>query len=461
MNIVRFALVRPAMTVRWLGLAVLWGMLVVQSEVRPACAQNWPQFRGPGGNGVADGATFPTQWAPGHNVAWSAPVPGIGRSSPTVWGDRVFVKTAIPDNETDEPPKGMRPESKVFAPPDSNYDWRVLCFGLADGKLLWQTSVKTGRPERGKHIKSSYASETPATDGQHVYAYFWQAGLYALDFTGQIVWQQQPPTEGTYGEYGTASSPITDGQRVYLQCDYLRNSFLAAYDCRDGNLLWRAQREPKNSWSTPCLWKNRVRTELVAVGPERAVAYDPSDGRTLWELGKLSGLTGTTAVTDDELCYITSGWIPSKNRPVIAVRAGATGDVTPADDQSPGPHVAWRVGPTAPYVPSPVAYRGRLYLLGDGAIWNCLDLRTGESVYGRKRLPQGGPFTASPWACAGKLFCLTEGGLCYVLAAGDEFQVLSTNPPLDEDGLFLATPAVAGDALLIRGAQQLHCIRAD
>ncbi|MBY0589101.1 PQQ-like beta-propeller repeat protein [bacterium] len=433
-------------------------VLAVATSLSIAGENDWPQFRGHKGSGVSSSILVPTEWEPGKNVAWSITIPGGGYSSPVIWKDRLFLTTAVPDKAEGEAPRGMRAESVRYAIPDITYDWRVLCLSTKDGKLLWQRSVKVGKASKGKHAKNSYATETPCTDGQRLYVYFSQVGLLAMDLDGHPLWQTNIGAFDTYLEYGTSSSPITDGQRVYLQCDNQEKSFVAAYDAQTGKEVWRESREEITSWSTPLLWESTTRTELVTVAPKKARSYDPATGMLLWELGGMSDYTVPIPVADRQTCYISSGFlINPRNRPIFAVRAGASGDITLTETLS-SDSVAWRNPLGGPYIPSPILYHDRLFVVHDRPLFDSLSLTTGKPAYPRQRLPSGN-FTASPVAYRGKILCLTEEGVGYVIDAGASFRIESTNPALDEDGLFLATPALDADSLYLRGYRQLHCVR--
>jgi outer membrane protein assembly factor BamB len=435
--------------------------LLIASPANVCSDEHWPQFRGPGGAGHSTNPHIPLTWEPGKNVAWTTEIGGSGWSSPVVWENRIFITTAIPDKKEAEAPRGMRAESNKYAIPDITYDWRVLCLSLIDGKILWNKSVHVGKPIKGKHTKNTYATETPATDGQRLYVYFSQVGLFAFDMDGAILWKQTPGVFETYLEYGSSSSPITDGERVYLQCDNQERSFVAAYDAATGKELWKHERDDITSWSTPFLWKNNIRTELVTASPKRSRGYDPASGTLLWELGGMSDYAVPTPIADDRYCYISSGFlINPRNRPIFAVKPGAEGDITLRNNEDTNSSVAWRNKLGGPYVPSPVLHKGRLYVVHDRPLFDALDTQTGRPIYPRQRLPHGGNFTASPLVYRDKILCLAEEGQAYLIDAADEFKVHALNPALDDDGLYLATPALAQDSLLIRGAKKLHCIRA-
>ncbi|MBX9655645.1 PQQ-like beta-propeller repeat protein [bacterium] len=421
---------------------------------------SWPQFRGPNGSGVSDSADIPDEWSNEKNHAWSVIIPGSGYSSPIVVGNRIFLTSAIPDKEEDKAPRGMRAESTKYVVGDTTYDWRVHCISLEDGSVLWQKSVHVGKPKKGKHPKNSYATETPVSDGKCVYFYFSQVGLFAFSLDGMPLWKADPGTYETYLEYGTSSSPVTDGKRIYLQADNEEQAYVAAFDVNSGKEVWRTNRDEITSWSTPFLWKNSLRDELVTVAPRKARAYDPTTGKLLWELGGMSKLTVPVPVADDNYCYISCGQlVDAKNRPIYSIRPGASGDISLPKGSHQNSYVHWHNPLGAPYVPSPLIYKGNLYVVHDRPLFDCLSLETGKQIYPRSRLPKGGNFTASPVASRDKIIILSEEGLAYVLDAGDKFHIRQINPPLDDDGLFLATPAIAGRSLLLRGAKTLHCVR--
>lgn len=443
--------------VRIVVILMLFAAGAVRAESNDAW---WPQFRGPNGSGVSDIAEIPSEWSVEKNRAWSVSIPGSGYSSPIVVGERIFLTSAIPDKEEGKAPRGMRAESTRYAVGDTVYDWRVHCLSLKDGSVLWEKSVHVGKPKKGKHPKNSYATETPVTDGKRVYFYFSQVGLFAFTFDGRFLWKTDTGTYETYLDYGTSSSPITDGERIYLQADNEEQAYIAAFDVESGKQVWRTNRDEITSWSTPFLWKNTQRDELVTVAPRKARAYDPKTGELLWELGGMSKLTVPVPVADDEYCYISCGQLVDvKNRPIYSIKPGASGDISLPKGSHESSHIHWHNPIGAPYVPSPLVYKGRLYIVHDRPLFDCLSLETGKQIYPRSRLPKGGNFTASPVASRDKIIILSEEGLAYVLDAGEKFQIRQVNPPLDEDGLFLATPALAGRSLLLRGAKMLHCVR--
>ncbi len=426
------------------------------SAVLLARQSNWPQFRGPGARGITTNANLPEHWSARENVAWQAEIPGRGWSSPIVWGDRVFVTAAV-NSGTNEPPKkglflgGERPNA-----PRAEHEWKLVCLDLSSGKVRWEHVVHQGEPPGPKHVKNSYASETPVTDGEHVYVCVGNAGVYCLDLAGREIWSKPLPAHKTRGGWGTAASPVLHRDRLYVVSDNEEQSYLLALDKGTGKEIWRVERDEKSNWSTPYVWENKQRTEIVTSGSGKVRAYD-LEGKLLWWLKGMSSITIGTPYADGGLLYVTSGFIVDRSRPVYAIRPGGSGDISLQPGQTNNSSIAWCQPLAAPYNPSTLVYDGRLYVLYDFGLLSAFNARTGELLYDRQKLPGGMHFTASPWACDGKVFCLDEDGVTYVVRAGDRFELLHTNK-LAEDDTYLATPALAGDLLLIRSAARLYCI---
>lgn len=438
--------------------SIIVGLLSALS-VSSLQADNWSQFRGAAAAGVAASDKLPLEWGPEKNIAWKVEIPGSAWSSPIVWQDRIFLTSAVSDQPEEPPKTGLYFGGERKDPPKAKYDFRVLCLHAQTGEVLWNKSVGTAQPTHGKHIKNTYASETPVTDGRRVFAYFPYVGLVALDMDGNQLWKQDLGVYATKAEWGTGSSPIADGSQVYFQCDNEEKSFIAAFDAESGNENWRVPREERTNWSTPFLWNANGRTELVTSGKNKARSYDPATGKLIWELGGMSSIVVTTPVANADFCFVSSGYVmDQKNRPIFAVRPGATGDISLEKEQSTNSHIAWSQRLGGAYMPTPIVYGNRLYVLYDKGFFGAFDAQTGNMLYKRERFPNVANFTASPWAYRDRIFCLAESGETYVVEASDKLKVLAIHPPLD-DSLFMATPAVVGDTLLIRGSHHLYAIR--
>jgi outer membrane protein assembly factor BamB len=428
-------------------------------------AQNWPGFRGAGNGVAARDPALPDRWSTTENVAWRIDIPGRGWSSPVIWDDHVFVVTAV---DVTSPLDTFRPVKEYIAGSlggtmtgndvnreQSDHRWVVYDISARTGAIRWQRALRTGPPGQPVHQKNSLASETPVTDGERLYVYLSYAGLYALDFDGNVVWSRPMDAQPMRMGWGAAASPALHDGRVYIVSDNEAKSFLAAYDARTGDQLWRVPREEKSSWSTPFVWHNRLRTEIVTTSSRKVRSYDTS-GNQLWELAGMTSIHAATPVAADELLYISSGYPADSVRPVYAVRPGAHGDITLQPGQSRNDFIVWSQATLAGSYPSGLVTDGTYYTLLDRGIFTATNALTGQEVYGRQRIAtDGGTFSASPWTYNGKIFALNEDGTTYVIQAGAEFKVIGQNA-LEE--FTLATPAIANHRLFIRTATKLYCI---
>jgi outer membrane protein assembly factor BamB len=433
--------------------AVLACVLFLLSSV--LADDNWPAFRGGSRAGVGEGK-FPDAWDAKKNIAWQAEVPGRGWSSPVVWGKRVFVTSVISDEKGPEPRKGLYISDLKGKVPSGEHRWLVHCYDLETGKSLWQAEAHKAKPSTPLHIKNTFASETPVTDGQRVYAYFGNVGLFCFDQGGKQLWSKTWEPRPTRMGWGMASSPALHRGVVYVQNDNEEKSFLAAIEAKSGKVLWEVERSEKSNWASPFIWENDQRTEIVTAGSGRVRSYD-TDGKLLWELQGMSMVAIPTPFAAGGLLYVTSGYVADFTRPLYAIRPGAKGDITLESGTTSSKDIAWCQRLAGPYHPTPIVYGEYLYVLYDRGLFSCFEAKTGKPVYEKKKLDASATaFTASPWAADGKVFCLSEDGDTFVVKAGAEFQVLGKNS-LDE--MCLATPALAGGNLLIRTLTRLYCIR--
>jgi outer membrane protein assembly factor BamB len=424
---------------------------------------HWPQFRGAESRGVAIDAMLPEVWSATENVAWKTDIPGRGWSSPIVWGDKVFLTTVVNTGEEEAPKKGLYFGGDRPMPSDAPHQWKVVCLSLKSGEILWDRTVHEGKPASPIHLKNSYASETPVTDGEAVYCMFGNVGLWKLDFDGNVLWTKRFEPLPTRFGWGPAASPVLFEDRLYLVNDNDQDSYLAAFDKQSGEEVWRVARDEKSNWATPFVWKNDLRTEIVVPGTGQIVSYD-LQGQPMWSLRGMSSITIATPYEADGLLIVTSGYILDTLKPIYAIRPGAEGDITPDRDDKEGEKLpeglAWWNPTSAPYNPSTLAANGRLYVLYDRGFFACYDLRTGKEIYGQKRIPNGRAFTSSPWFANGLVYCLNEDGVTFAIDGGDEFRIERTNLLADDD-MCMATPAIAQNRLLIRTAARLYCIAAD
>jgi len=324
---------------------------------------------------------------------------------------------------------------------------------FATGKLRWSKEVKSGAPPQPRHLKNSYASETPVTDGERVYFYFGSVGLFAFDMKGTPVWSKPLGPFKTRNGWGTAASPVLHRDRLYLVNDNDEQSFLAAYDKRTGAELWRVNRDEGTNWATPFVWEHGGSAEIVTSGTGKVRSYDLA-GKLLWELKGMSSISIPTPFERHGLLFISSGYIGDPQRPAYAIRPGATGDISLKAGETSNQYIAWSMPTLAPYNPTPLVYGDYYYTLFDRGFFTCHDAKTGREVYGRQRIAtDASGFTASPWAYNGRIFALSEDGDTYVIEAGPEFKVLGKNS-LGE--MTLATPAIARGSLVIRTASKLY-----
>ncbi len=347
----------------------------------------------------------------------------------------------------------------IELPNEVKLHYFLYCLDLKSGRVSWKTEFFSGRPPGGRHRKNSFASETPVTDGKHVFVYVGNLGLYAFDFQGKAIWKTPLEANPIYLDFGTGGSPVLHENQLIILTDNEKQQYLASFDSRTGKLNWRTDRDIKadtgrsqrSAWTTPFIWKHPLRTEIVTVGPAAAVSYDLA-GKELWRLGGMSPTAIPSPFHYDGLLYINGG----RGKSLFAVRPGAKGDITLGKMDKSNEYVAWSDARGGTYLPTPVAYAGGVYSLTETGIFRRFDAKTGKVSYTSRLDSDAGYFTSSPWAYNGKIFCLSEEGKTFVVTAGETFQLSGVNP-LDE--MAQATPAMAGDRLLLRTESRLYSIR--
>jgi FOG: WD40-like repeat len=422
-------------------------------------AQNWPSFRGPNASGVADGAPTAIAWdaKTGKNILWKTPVAGVAVSSPIVWGDRVFVSTAVGS----DPSAGIRTGLYGDVEPakdDSKHAWKLAALDKRTGKLLWERVAHEGRPKTRRHPKPSQATATPVTDGRRVIVSFGSEGLYAYDFDGKLLWKRDLGVlnagwfyDPDY-EWGVGSSPIIWKDTVIVQCDIQKNSFIAAFDVATGAPRWRTAREEIPSWSTPAIFEHDGKTELVTQATTFIRGYDPANGKELWRLSGNSEITIPTPIVGPGFIVVTNGY--RGVQPIFAIKPGASGDITLKGDETTNAAIAWSSKRGGPYIPTPIIYGDHLYVLQIAGILAAYNVKTGERIY-QERVAGGGSFSASPVAADGKIYLASEDGDMFVVKAGPKFEVLSSNP-IGE--VIMATPAISSGIIFVRGLKHLFAI---
>ncbi|REJ77179.1 MAG: hypothetical protein DWQ36_17570 [Acidobacteria bacterium] len=414
-------------------------------------ADSWPSFRGPAARGVADGSALPLQWnvEDGTNVRWSRELPGDGHSSPVVSGGRVYVVSAESDAETelvlgDEGGIGLAKDLR------REFVWRLSALDAASGEVVWQREPYRGAPRANRHVKSSQANATPATDGKVVVAIFGSQGLVAWSRDGEELWRVDLGVldPGLFGDpashWGHASSPVIDGDRVFVQVDRHADSYVAAYDLSTGAPIWKVERQEKPVWATPTVHHGEGRSQLIVLGGDFDRGLDPATGEELWRFPRDLEVKTPTPFVAGDLVVLSGGY---RGREVHAVRLDASGLVE-------GDELAWTSEAGGPYTSTPVAYRGRIYFARDTGVWNVLDLASGERLH-RERID--GAYSASPIAADGRIYLPAEEGVVRVLSAEPPFEVLASN---DMGAPCMASPAVAGQTLFLRCGTTLWAIAA-
>jgi outer membrane protein assembly factor BamB len=427
----------------------------------PSSTVHWPSFRGPQASGIAEGPA-PVTWdaEKGVNVLWKTPIPGLSVSSPVVWGDRIFVVTAVSSDPDAKFRHGLygdvEPSSDL-----SKHSWRVYALDKKSGKVLWERVAYEGAPRSKRHPKSSQASATPATDGKHVVAWFGSEGLYVYDFNGKLLWKKDLGAlnagwfyDPDY-EWGIASSPIIYKDTVILQCDVQKGSFIAAYRLKDGAQLWRTPREELPSWGTPTIVAGPERVELVTNATSFIRGYNPDTGEELWRLGRNSEITATTPFSSGGLVFVVGGYPPI--RPIYAIRPGGAGNLSLSEGATSGEFVAWSKREGGSYIPTPIAYGNHLYVVQNNGILSVYNLTGGERLYQQRVGDKPGAYSASPVAADGKIYFTSEDGEVFVIKAGPKYELLASNPVGE---VLMATPAISDGVLYIRGMKHLYAIAA-
>jgi outer membrane protein assembly factor BamB len=421
-------------------------------------AADWPQFRGESASGLGAGPNPPVRWdaVKGTNVVWKVEVPGLAISSPIVWGDRIYLTTAISSDKTQKFKTGLYGNTDSAADL-SPHQWKVLAYSKKTGKLLWEQTAHQGVPKTKRHPKSSQASATPVTNGKVVVAYFGSEGLYAYSAGGKLLWSKDLGIQNAGwffdpdSEWGVGSSPVIYRNTVIVLCDRQKDSFIAAFNLKNGKEVWRTRRAEIPSWATPTIVESPTRTELVTNAARAIRGYDPVTGKELWTLGPNSEIPCPTPISGHGLIFVTSGYAPLQ--PIYAIKIGSNGDLALKEGKESSDAIAWSKRVGGAYLPSPVLYGDLLYVVNNTGILAAYDAQTGNRVY-QQRIDSGS-FTASPVAAGGKLYFATEDGDIYVVKAGPQYELIAKNPMGEA---MLATPAWADDMLIVRGERHLFAI---
>lgn len=457
--------------------------------------QNWPQFRG-NQDMISSAKSLPSAWGDDKNIAWKYKAEGAGWSSPVVWGNKIFIVSAVPgnvvsdtaernrpqmqDEEEDEdndsvppvrtPPPGRpggQADSQPGGPPpmmpvdnDTSfmkdvYRWEVTCINLNSGKEIWKQVAYKGSPKVKKHSMNSYASETPVTDGKRLYAYFGMTGLFCYDLDGKLLWQKEMAGYKTQNGWGTGSSPVVSDEILYIQNDNEEKSYVVALDAATGNEIWKAERNEKTTYSTPFIWKNKLRNELVLLG-KTAVSYDLKSGKVLWQFKIGGGQSIPSPVADANKIYMGNPGGRMTKGDLFAINAGAEGDITPPDNLSTNSFIAWTLKDADLSNGSPLLYKGYLYYLaGERKTLSCLNAETGKLLY-TQRIKRLGAIWASPWAYDDRICFYDEKGATRIIKAGEKFELIAENKIKDK---FWASVAITDKGYIFKGVDWIYCVK--
>lgn len=412
--------------------------------------RNWPEWRGPLATGFAPHADPPVEWNETKNVAWKTRLPGVGHSSPIVWGNRVFVTTAVPVGEAMEPRFSGAPGAHDNVPVTHRHEFRFVAVDRADGTIVADRNLRTALPHEGGHYTASLASASPLTDGKHVFVSFGSQGLYCLDLDGNVKWEKQLGKLNTKHGHGEGTSPTLHGDTLIVNSDHEGQSFVVALNKRTGDQLWRKQRDEVTSWSSPIVLQHEGKSQVIVCGSDRVRAYDLATGKVIWQCGGLSKNICATPVSADGMVFAASSY---DTKAMLAIRlAGATGDITDSDQ------VVWSRKVRTPYVPSLLLYGDSVYFLRHYQnILSRVSTKTGEDIVGSPyRLGGIGNIYASPVAAAGRVYVTDLDGATLVMSHNDDAPKLLARNRLNDS--FSASAALSGNQLFLRGKRSLYCL---
>ncbi len=426
-------------------------LLVITASV--ANAQNWPQFRGPGASGVVEGQPAAVTWdaEKSVNTRWKTVIPGLAHSSPVVWGNKIFITTAVNSAAKEETRYGLFGDVTPVKD-DPKHTWKVYALDKDTGKILWERTAYEGVPKVKRHPKSTHSDSTPVTDGKYLIALFGSHGLFAYDLKGKLLWKQDLGVLDSGWFYDAdyqwehGSSPVIYRDLVIIQADIQKDSFIAAYYLKTGKLAWKTPREEISSWGTPTVYQGKTRSEIITNGSRAIRGYDPATGKELWRLTPNSEVTTPTPFVAHDLIFVTSGYAPIQ--PIYAIRPGANGDISLKAGKDSNEFIAWSKQRGGPYMPTPIVYGDLLYTCSNQGVLTAYNATTGERAYQERLGGKGGAFTASPVATDGKIYLSSEDGDVFVVKAGPKYELLATNPVGE---VMMASPAISDGLVIVRG----------
>ncbi len=412
----------------------------------------WPQWRGPLATGVSPNGNPPIEWSEDKNVKWKIAIPGKGHATPIIWGDQMFILSAV---ETDKEGKAKEQDQGMQhgrgMPTERTtkvHKFVIFAINRHDGKILWQHTVKEEVPAEGHHQMGSWASHSPVTDGKHVYAYFGSRGLYCFDMKGNLKWERDFGQSSKRMNFGEGSSPALYGDKIIVNWDQEGQSFIVAIDKKTGKDIWKVDRDEGTSWASPLVVENNGKPQVITSATKLVRSYDLATGELIWECGGMTMNAIPMPVTANGIVYVMSGF---RGNALLAIRlAGAKGNITDSDA------IVWKHGKDTPYTPSPLLFQDKLYFLrSNNGILTCFDAKTGKEYYSGQRLEGMGNVFASPVGVQDRIYIVGQKGTMYVVKHGPEFKILAKNK-LDDN--FNASPAIVDNRIYLRGYKNLYCI---
>jgi outer membrane protein assembly factor BamB len=421
---------------------------------------NWPSFRGEQASGVVDLQNLPENWEvkSGNNIKWKTPIPGLAHSSPVIWENKIYITTAISSKDKASFRHGLYGDGDA-SEDRSKHRWILYCLDKKSGIILWESLIKEGVPIDKRHIKSTYANSTPATDGRYVAVFIGSEGLFVFNVDGKFLWYKDLGRidAGAYDhpnlEWGSATSPIIFKDLVIVQVDHQGDDFIIGCDIHTGKTIWKTERNELPSWGTPTIYKGENRVELITNSSNFIYGYNPETGEELWRLGGSSKITTPTPIYYKNTIIVCSGRRPEA--PVFAIKAGANGDISLPKGQTSNEFIVWSKTRRGPYMPTPIIYRGYLYTINNNGRFFCYNLKSGKEIYKESIPHKGGGFSASPVASDGKIYLPSEDGDIFVVQAGKKFKLLSSN---NMGELLMATPAISDSILYVRSQYHLFAV---
>ena len=416
-------------------------------ETKP---NNWHHWRGPDANGVSTTAKPPVQWSPTNNIQWKMPVEGNGSSTPIIWGNKLFILTAINTGEVDPGlPKPEDQPKRMFGitHPNSSYEFIVLCLDRHTGKVLWRQTATKLIPHEGAHRDNNFASASPTTDGERLYCWFGSAGLFCYDLDGNKLWERNLGKIKMGASLGEGCSPVVHNGKIVIVRDHSRQSSIEVLNAKNGKLLWMVERHEKNAWATPAIVSHSGKTQVITTASGKVRSYDLNSGKVIWKCAGLTGNAIPCPVIEDDTVYCMTGY---KGYSLMAIPLNAKGDITGSNK------ILWTKRRGTPYVPSPILYDGLLYFTqSNQALLSCVNAKSGKTYIDRTRLKGLTNIYASPVGADGRIYLNDRSGVTLVLKRSRELNVIAKNE-LGEQ--IVSSSALAGNQLLIRGRRFLYCI---